>query len=45
VLTRFPGAQIVDVRERAAQGAEEAPEAGILGEPDADATRETESDE
>jgi DNA polymerase-3 subunit gamma/tau len=44
VLARFPGAQIVNVRERAGEG--DAPaEAGILGEPDAEAARETEADD
>jgi hypothetical protein len=42
VLTRFPGAQIVDVR-----GKGEAPDAAaeILGPADAEAARETESDD
>ncbi|KAA2231563.1 DNA polymerase III subunit gamma/tau [Salinarimonas soli] len=46
VLTRFPGAQIVDVRQRADEAAadETAPEAAILGD-DAPAALETEADD
>jgi DNA polymerase-3 subunit gamma/tau len=45
VLSRFPGARIVDVRGRGGEGGEESPEAEILGEPDAEAARETEADD
>ena len=45
VLTRFPGAQIVDVRERAGEAADAAVEVEILGEPDAEAARGTEADD
>ena len=45
-MAKFPGAQIVDVRERKASeddGTDAASE--ILGEPDAAAARETEADD
>jgi DNA polymerase-3 subunit gamma/tau len=45
VLSRFPGAQIVDVRERAGEGGDAPAEVELLGEPDAEAARETEIDD
>jgi DNA polymerase-3 subunit gamma/tau len=44
VLTRFPGAQIVDVRQRDEEAPEPGPQAAILGE-DAPAAAETEADD
>ncbi len=43
VLATFPGAEIVDVRQRATEPADAAAE--ILGEADAEAARETEADD
>jgi DNA polymerase-3 subunit gamma/tau len=45
VLTRFPGAKIVDVRGRSAEEGGDSAETEILGEPDAEAARETELDD
>ena len=45
VLTRFPGAEIVNVRDRAAEEEAKAPETGILGAADAAADDETEADD
>ena len=47
VLAKFPGAQIVDVRERAAESADEATDAEteLLGEVDAEAVHEAELDD
>jgi DNA polymerase-3 subunit gamma/tau len=45
VLTRFPGAKIVDVRGRSADESGESAETDILGLPDAEAARDTELDD
>jgi DNA polymerase III subunit gamma/tau len=47
VLSKFPGAQIVDVRQRGAEADEAVPdtETEILGLPDAEAAHETERDD
>jgi DNA polymerase III subunit gamma/tau len=47
VLSKFPGAQIVDVRDRAAQAADDSrePVAGALDDAEGDPARETETDD